>query len=242
MAEAPNWLELQKIQLFSGLSENEIYDLFKLAFVKHYKAGSTLFVEGMAGEILYVVLKGKVDICKKTNTDEIVIATMTDGDFFGELSLLDSAPRSATARVVEDSELVAVTRKVFDDMLHADPKVTSKLLIEFLKTAATRLPRFDGLIKLNFESEGLPTTQVHALGGRRYCGEAVFVPHPDGDTEDAGWLLTLVHDEQQNQSELLIVDARDLECEPVARVLLPQRVPYGFHAIWISNAQIQATL
>ncbi|MDJ0703377.1 MAG: carotenoid oxygenase family protein [Leptolyngbyaceae cyanobacterium MO_188.B28] len=110
------------------------------------------------------------------------------------------------------------------------------------KTAATRLPRFDGLIKLNFESEGLPTTQVHALGGRRYCGEAVFVPHPDGDTEDAGWLLTFVHDEQQNQSELLIVDARNLECEPVARVLLPQRVPYGFHAVWISDAQIQATL
>lgn len=143
MAEAPKWEELQKISIFSRLSENEIYDLFKLAFVKHYKAGATLFVEGMAGEILYVVLKGKVDICKKTNTDEIVIATMGEGDFFGELSLIDAAPRSATARVVEDSEMVAITRKVFDDMLNADPAITAKLLIEFLKTAATRLRATD---------------------------------------------------------------------------------------------------
>ena len=143
MAEAPNWLEMQKISLFSRLSENEIYDLFKLAFVKHYKAGATLFVEGMTGEILYVVLKGKVDICKKTVKDEIVIATMGPGDFFGELSLIDSAPRSATARVVADSEMVAITKKVFDDMLNADPKITAKLLIEFLRTAASRLRETD---------------------------------------------------------------------------------------------------
>ena len=139
MAEAPNWQEMQQIQVFSRLTENEIYDLFKLAFVKHYKAGATLFVEGMTGEILYVVLKGKVDICKKTAKDEIVIASMGPGDFFGELSLIDAAPRSATARVVEDAELVAITKKVFDDMLNADPKVTAKLLIEFLRTAAKRL-------------------------------------------------------------------------------------------------------
>jgi CRP-like cAMP-binding protein len=143
MAEAPKWEEMKKIPVFSGLSENEIYDLFKLAFVKHYKAGATLFVEGMTGEILYVVLKGKVNICKKTNKDEIVIATMEEGDFFGELSLIDAAPRSATARVVADSELVAITKKVFDDMLNADPVVVAKLLIEFLKTAATRLRATD---------------------------------------------------------------------------------------------------
>ena len=143
MAEAPNWQEMQKIQVFSRLTENEIYDLFKLAFVKHYKAGSTLFVEGMTGEILYVVLKGKVDICKKTSKDEIVIASMEAGNFFGELSLIDSAPRSATARVVEDAELVAITKKVFDDMLNADPAVTAKLLIEFLRTAAGRLRETD---------------------------------------------------------------------------------------------------
>ena len=143
MAEAPNWEQMQKIPVFSGLTENEIYDLFKLAFVKHYKAGATLFVEGMKGEILYVVLQGKVDICKKTNKDELVIASMGPGEFFGELSLIDSAPRSATARVVEDSEMVAITRKVFDDMLNADPKITAKLLVEFLKAAATRLRATD---------------------------------------------------------------------------------------------------
>ncbi|NEO88452.1 MAG: 9-cis-epoxycarotenoid dioxygenase [Spirulina sp. SIO3F2] len=109
------------------------------------------------------------------------------------------------------------------------------------KMAATPMPLFEGLLKFDFGATGTPTTQVHELGRDRYCGEAVFAPHPDAQTEDEGWLLTFVHDEGQNQSELLIVDAHDLTQEPIARVILPQRVPYGFHGLWVSDAQIQAT-
>lgn len=89
---------------------------------------------------------------------------------------------------------------------------------------------FDGLLKYDFISG---SSQVHELGLGRYGGEAVFVPRPDGTAEDDGWLLTFVYDTAKQASELLVVSAQDLTAEPVARVLLPQRVPYGFHGIWI---------
>lgn len=109
------------------------------------------------------------------------------------------------------------------------------------RIADNPMPLFDGVVKLDFATPGLPAVQVHELGRDRYCGEAMFAPHPEPTAEDDGWLLTFVQDEAEDQAELLILDARDLDRDPVARVLLPQRVPYGFHGLWVSDAQIQAT-
>jgi len=111
------------------------------------------------------------------------------------------------------------------------------------KLANHPMPLFDGLIKFDFETEdnGKLRQHIHHLGDHRYCGEAVFAPRDGATAEDDGWLLTLVHDEDKNQSELLVVDAQQMEAEPVARVILPQQVPYGFHAIWVGESQLQAT-
>ncbi|PMB00797.1 9-cis-epoxycarotenoid dioxygenase [Fischerella thermalis CCMEE 5273] len=89
---------------------------------------------------------------------------------------------------------------------------------------------FDGLLKYDLTTN---SSQVYELGLGRYGGEAVFVPRPNTNTEDDGWLMTFVYDSTQQASELLVLNAQDLTTEPVARVLIPQRVPYGFHGIWI---------
>ncbi len=59
-------------------------------------------------------------------------------------------------------------------------------------------------------------------------------PRPGAIAEDDGWLLTMVWDAVALQSELLVIDAQNFTSEPVARVIMPQRVPYGFHATWVS--------
>lgn len=66
-------------------------------------------------------------------------------------------------------------------------------------------------------------------------GEAVFVPSTSGPAdESSGWYLGYVYDPERNGSDLVIIDASDFSGPPVARIALPQRVPYGFHGNWIS--------
>ena len=148
MAEAPNWQDLKAIPLFSELTENEIYQVMKLSFEKKYTKDSTLFVEGMAGEVLYIIKSGAVQIIKKTPQGEMLLSTLGPGEVLGELSLIDDSKRSATARVSVDSELIVITRKCFSDMLKGDPNITSKLLLHILKVTASRLRATDKRLEL----------------------------------------------------------------------------------------------
>ena len=94
---------------------------------------------------------------------------------------------------------------------------------------------FYGLLKYDLQrGESIE----HNFGRKRYGGEAAFVPRPAGLAEDDGWLVTIVFDEASESSELVVVDAQQLDQPPVARVLIPQRVPFGFHSIWLDDEQI----
>ncbi|BAY26850.1 carotenoid oxygenase [Calothrix sp. NIES-2100] len=106
------------------------------------------------------------------------------------------------------------------------------------KMANSPLPLFEGVIKYELNSG---KSQTHEFGQGRYGGEAVFAPRPGAITEDDGWLITFVHDEASDTSELVVVNAQDLTSQPVARVMIPQRVPYGFHGTWVSEAQLKAS-
>ncbi len=71
------------------------------------------------------------------------------------------------------------------------------------------------------------------LGEGREGSEAVFVADPNGTSEDDGWLLAYVYDKATDKSEVLILDASTMSETPVARILLPARVPMGFHGSWV---------
>ncbi len=73
------------------------------------------------------------------------------------------------------------------------------------------------------------------LGAGRRGGEWVMVPRHDGAAEDDGWLVTLVHDASTDRSELVVLPAAEPSSGPVARVLLPTRVPVGFHGNWLPD-------
>ncbi|MBW4538586.1 MAG: carotenoid oxygenase family protein [Myxacorys chilensis ATA2-1-KO14] len=99
------------------------------------------------------------------------------------------------------------------------------------KSAPTEMPKFDGLLKVDLDHQSV---QVHSFGRGRYGGEGVFVPRPGSTVEDDGWLMTFVHDEAQDTSELVIVSTQSMTDEAIARISIPQRVPYGFHGTWVS--------
>jgi carotenoid cleavage dioxygenase len=65
------------------------------------------------------------------------------------------------------------------------------------------------------------------------------VPRENPVSEDDGWLMSYVYDATTDSSEFVILDARDLSVPPVARVILPQRVPFGFHGNWIGDHTVR---
>lgn len=125
-----------------------------------------------------------------------------------------------------------------DDVPSEFPRVNEQLLGRpnrygyTARAAANSMPLFDGLIKYDL-LDG--SSQIHEFGRGRYGGEGVFVPQPGASNEDDGWLLTFVYDEVENTSELVVINATDMRSEPVARILIPTRVPYGFHGAWVSH-------
>ncbi len=90
---------------------------------------------------------------------------------------------------------------------------------------------FDGFVKHDLVAG---TSAPYHYGPDALAGEAAFAPDPERPgEEDGGWLLNLVHDRATDESALVVVDAQALE--EVARVHLPQRVPFGFHGNWMAD-------
>ncbi|NAS24345.1 9-cis-epoxycarotenoid dioxygenase [Herbidospora sp. NEAU-GS84] len=102
-----------------------------------------------------------------------------------------------------------------------------------VKQAPTNL--FDGLVKYDNLTG---TKQTYHFGEHRYGSEAPFAPRDGSAGEDDGYLVTFVTDEREGRSEVQVLDASDITKGPVARVLLPQRVPLGFHATWVRSDQL----
>jgi CRP/FNR family transcriptional regulator/CRP/FNR family cyclic AMP-dependent transcriptional regulator len=139
---------LKAIPLFKDFTIQELNTVITLFFEKAYGKNSTLFVEGMTGEILYVIKKGSVQILKKlAPNQEAVLATLKDGEFLGEMSLIDNRPRTATARVGEESVLLVMTKKAFNTMMEKHPEIALKVLLSFLKIANDRLRKANESIK-----------------------------------------------------------------------------------------------
>jgi carotenoid cleavage dioxygenase len=78
------------------------------------------------------------------------------------------------------------------------------------------------------------TSVTRSFGPASGAGEPLFVPRAGGVAEDDGYVIALVYDGTRNASDLWVLDARDLAGEPIARVRLPHRVPYGFHGNWVA--------
>ena len=120
---------LADVPLFALLDESERSALAERLTEVSVASGSTLFREGDPGDSLYVVKSGAVEISVRTTTGEtLVLEKAAPGDFFGELSLLDGGPRTATARAVEGAEVLVLDRDALDEFLRVKPAASLDLL------------------------------------------------------------------------------------------------------------------
>jgi carotenoid cleavage dioxygenase len=101
--------------------------------------------------------------------------------------------------------------------------------------ATTPALAFDGLIRYDL---GTGASETYRFGPGRFGSEAPFAPRDGSTADDDGYLVTFVTDEADGRSEVQILDASSLAAGPIGRVLLPQRVPLGFHACWVRQDQL----
>jgi CRP-like cAMP-binding protein len=131
---------LAKIDLFSGLPMIHLRRVLNIGTEEQYQKGDTVFSEGDAGDQFYLILDGAVRISRFVpGMGEEALTVLRPGSYFGEMSLLDEAPRSATVIVHERCRLFMVRRRDLEDLLFVDRDLAYELLWNFVRTLSRRL-------------------------------------------------------------------------------------------------------
>ncbi|MEQ8437665.1 MAG: carotenoid oxygenase family protein [Ilumatobacter fluminis] len=134
----------------------------------------------------------------------------------------------------------SVSVTVIDETSNEFPRHRGSLTAKPYRYGYCASPSLDGAAGWPTIKHDLQTgdRRVFDHGPGRAAGEPAFVARPDGTEEDDGWLVTYVHDLGRNSAEFVVLDAADFDRGYVARVPLPQRVPFGFHGNWVSDRSV----
>ena len=131
---------LQSVALFWDLSEEELGYISEKMIARHYESGKFIFLEDSEGEQCFFVVQGSVKVTRLSKDGrEVILAMLNEGEFFGEMALLDGESRSANVIALEETEVLTLNREDFLVVLHDYPQIA----IQLLKEMADRLRKSD---------------------------------------------------------------------------------------------------
>ncbi|MCL1818365.1 MAG: diguanylate cyclase [Spirochaetaceae bacterium] len=169
---------LKKTLIFSGLEEHELANLVARMKRESFARGETVFREGEEGEDLYVILKGTIRTSMLlADGKELFIANIEKGNFFGDMAIIENAPRSATCTALEPCDLLSLSRKDFYDIIHLYPNMALKILDHMLSTLASRFKdagaALSEMVRWGEDARKKATTdKVTGLFNRRFFDES----------------------------------------------------------------------
>jgi diguanylate cyclase (GGDEF)-like protein len=138
---------LSSIEILSSLSPEELSSLYARMTREEYAAGEPLFRESEAGEVMYIVLSGAVSISVRSPDGEMIeIAQITEGNFFGEMSIFDSTPRSATCIPLCNTSVLSLKAEDFFLFIKEMPEAGIRVMHRMLGTITTRLRNTDAFL------------------------------------------------------------------------------------------------
>ena len=131
---------LHHIPLFGELTPKELRVLEQVVHIRNYEADEPVFVETEPGAGMYVIRSGRVNVVLKHKSDKpIILAELQAGDFFGEMAVLGSSERSATAIAQEPSELIGFFHPDLIEIINLHPQMGAKISLGLATTLADRL-------------------------------------------------------------------------------------------------------
>lgn len=212
---------LKKVQLFSSFTDQEIEHLITKLIVKKFTKHETILYEENTNEFMYIILFGKVKAVRITEDGkEIILAVHQQGDFFGEMSLIDGKTTPASVIATEDSLLAIISKKDFYSILLAQ----SKFMISLLKIFCNRLRNcWDTIQLLNFNNASQRTKMLFLMLSDEYGEKSpegttlkIKLTHQDiaemtGMTRES---VTRILDKWKNSGEITILKNKFIHLNP----------------------------
>ena len=135
---------LRSVPLFASLDDDAARELRSLLSDKRVPQNTRLFRQGDKGDAMYLIESGRVRISIRDQEDqEVILAELAQGDFFGEMSIIDGRQRSADAKVIDDAQLAILSREAFLSFVRSN----SDVALEMLSALTDRLRRTDELLR-----------------------------------------------------------------------------------------------
>jgi CRP-like cAMP-binding protein len=131
---------LSKIHIFKGLASHHLKRLAAIGNEETHAYGANVFAEGDVGDKFYLIIEGAIRISRIVpGMGEEALAILKAGQYFGEMSLVDEAPRSAHAIVHEKCRLFVIAKRDLEDLLFVDRDLAYELLWNLVRTMSARL-------------------------------------------------------------------------------------------------------
>ena len=121
---------LKEIPLFSSLDEKMHNEIISRITLMYYPADYELFKQGQQGDALYIIRSGQVEIYKEPHDEgdlPTVLATLGKNDFFGEMSLVSNAPRSASAKAISECQIFILKQQDFQSLLNSNSELATQV-------------------------------------------------------------------------------------------------------------------
>ena len=117
---------LKSVPFFAELPQADLEAIASKVTMEYFPAGHVLFNEGDPGEKMYIIKTGSVEVIRGSAN----VATLKDGEFFGEMALVSELPRTATIKAASDVELLVLQKEDFRHLLESSPSIASKVSYE----------------------------------------------------------------------------------------------------------------
>jgi CRP/FNR family cyclic AMP-dependent transcriptional regulator len=146
---------LKTVPFFNELSNWQLKKVSEIVFERSYEVGEMIFEEAQPGAALFLVIDGlvSVEILKENFTAKL--AVLEKGAFFGEMALLDEAPRSASARAMEPTRALALYRNDLNRLIHSDPETACHIYRALARIVGDRLRSTNEMVQTEANPEKL---------------------------------------------------------------------------------------
>lgn len=135
-------LLLREIPMFAGLAAEDLEQIADIAHEQLYSTRGIICREGESGNALFIIVNGEVDVVKAMGNEEMVLAKRGAGDFVGEMAVLESAPRSATLRALNDVRVLTIEGEAFKSILLDRPEVA----VSVLRNMSSRIRALNAMV------------------------------------------------------------------------------------------------